>query len=60
MRKEQNTNETATARAMHVLVREARRTAESAERVRLVVDAMALRYGVGPTETGDQLVDCPE
>lgn len=35
-----------TARAILVLNREARRSAESAERVRLVTAALALRYGV--------------
>lgn len=36
----------ATARALLALDREARRSAECAERVRLVVHALALRYGV--------------
>lgn len=38
--------EAATDRAILVLTREARRSAECAERVRLVLDALALRRGV--------------
>lgn len=38
--------EAATDRAILVLVREHRRAQESAERVRLVLDALALRRGV--------------
>jgi hypothetical protein len=38
--------EAATDRAILVLRREVRRGAESAERVRLVLDALALRRGV--------------
>ena len=36
----------ATDRALLVLTREARRAQEGAERVRLVIDALALRRGV--------------
>lgn len=38
--------EAATDRAILALTREARRSAECAERVRLVIDALALRRGV--------------
>jgi len=44
MRKEQALNED--DRALLVLTREARRAEEAAERVRLVVNAMALRRGL--------------
>lgn len=50
----------ADTRALMVLQTEARRVTESAERVRLVVQAMALRHGlrdIPPTEIGDEFVD---
>lgn len=45
MRKEFD-EEAATDRAILVLVRESKRAQEGAERVRLVLDALALRRGV--------------
>ncbi len=50
----------ADTRALMVLQTEARRVTESAERVRLVVQAMALRHGlrdIPPTEVGDEFID---
>lgn len=46
-------------RAVMVLAHEARRMQDAAERVGLVVKAMALRRGVRfpPREVGDQIVD---
>lgn len=44
-------------RAVMVLQREADRMADSAERVRLVVQAMALRRGIGPREVAQKDVD---
>lgn len=44
-------------RAVMVLQREAERMAAAAERVRLVVQAMALRRGVSPREIAQEDVD---
>lgn len=50
--------EAATDRALLVLTREVRRTTESAERMRLVVDALALRRGVvAPGQVHDEAGD---
>lgn len=50
--------EAATDRAILVLVREVRRGEESAERVRLVLDALALRRGViRPSEHREAVAD---
>jgi type II secretory pathway component PulJ len=54
MSKEQTTNEQ-TRRVMLVLDREARRAAEAAERVRLVVHAHALRLGVSESSSAQEL-----
>lgn len=56
MKSEQSVND----RALLVLQHESRRMKESAERVDLVVQAMALRRGLKPlrpTEIGDEFVD---
>lgn len=59
MRKEFD-EEAATDRAILVLRNEVRRGAESAERVRLVLDALALRRGViSPREVTNDAVDLP-
>ena len=44
-------------RAVMVLTREAERMRDAAERVALVVRAMALRRGIGPRPVADQDVD---
>lgn len=44
-------------RAIWVLQTESRRMSEAAERVRLVVQAMALRRGIYPGEVAGQGVD---
>lgn len=50
----------ATDRALLVLVREHRRAQEGAERVRLVLDALALRRGViAPREVAHDAIDSP-
>lgn len=52
--------EAATDRAILALTREARRSAECAERVRLVIDALALRRGVcSPRKVANETVDLP-
>lgn len=52
--------EAATDRAILVLVRESRRASEGAERVRLVLDALALRRGViSPREVANDATDLP-
>lgn len=52
--------EAATDRAILVLVREQRRASEGAERVRLVLDALALRRGViAPREVANEAIDLP-
>ncbi len=53
--------EAATDRALMVLTREARRAQECAERVRLVVEALALRRGViKPRKITDETIDLIE
>lgn len=50
----------ATDRALLVLVREHRRAQEGAERVRLVLDALALRRGViAPRQVANDAADLP-
>jgi uncharacterized protein YjiK len=50
--------EAATDRALLVLTRESRRAQESAERVRLVIDALALRRGVvSPRKIAQERID---
>ncbi len=52
--------EAATDRAILVLVRESKRASEGAERVRLVLDALALRRGViSPREVANDAADLP-
>lgn len=47
----------ADSRALLVLQNESRRMSEAAERVRLVVQAMALRRGIAPREVEQEPVE---